>query len=69
MRVWKWFWRYNEIIEAVFWIVQLAPAFYFGYIYSNIYISLLSVYALVKGCIAANHGKQARKEINDNGSA
>ena len=54
--------KYDNAIEAAFWAVQLIPAVYFGYITSISYVSILSVYALVKGCWAAHQAKMARME-------
>lgn len=50
-----------NLYEAIAWVAQTPPAFHFGWIDSNRYIAVLSIYALVKGCMASHHGKRAEK--------
>lgn len=65
MREWWARVRQNDnFLEAVFWGVQLIPAEIFGYIFSIRYLSYLSVYALIKACMATHHGKKNREETD-----
>lgn len=51
---------------AVFWIVMIPPSLYFGWVKSVVFVSALSIWALVSGHWAAWQAARVEVKQDDN---